>query len=339
LRNRHLLLLPTTVEPGEVGALLRARVPGAALERHGEARFGRASRIHGPFALSMEDAVDAGVPMPWTLSYALDAPAERDLPPPAAEDDRDGFAQAFPDGLPWGEEALALHLLVGLARRLRGAVRVSTPPDAAAAGAPVRLIQPDPDRAVDLVIHSPTWLDPHVVHGVVGHVVPGAELAVDAQEWNGPSPQAYSGGLVGDVLEPDPLTPFELDSLHAAADRFDMAALSREDTIDAYAVVAELATGATLGADGAIEVLVHVSDPGEPSVAGLDWGSHPFASYEIRWACAEPEERECRTPGESYLASRERVRPLVAAVARSLVEVTGGVITDEDGFPVDRYRL
>jgi len=167
LRSRHLLLLPTTVTPAEVGALIRSRVPDAALERDGEVRLGRHCRIHGPYELTMEDAVDAGVPMPWTLAYALDAPIEREDPPEPGHDDRDGFAHAFPDGLPWREEGRALHLLVGLARRLHGAVRVS-------GGA---LMHPDAERAVDVVIHSPTWLEPEVVHGIVARILPGAELA------------------------------------------------------------------------------------------------------------------------------------------------------------------
>lgn len=342
LRNRHLLLLPTTVGPRDVGELLRARVPDARLETQGIARLGRHCRIYGPFELTMEDAVDAGVPMPWTLAYALDAPIERDLPPAPGEDDRDGFAQAFPQGLPWREEARALHLMVGLARRLQGAVRIH--------GSGV-LIQPDPQRAVDLLVHSPTWLDPQVVHGIVVRVVPGAELAVAGTDWGGPGSEVYAGTYTQGL--DDPLSPAELEALHAMADQADLAALRARDTIDAYAVVAELAGLAALSygvrplpgghaggqQDGGIEVLVHVSAPGEPSVADQPWGASPFVTYEVRWACAEPEERERRLPASSYLASRERVRPVVNAVARALVEAVGGVVTDEEGFPVDRYHL
>ncbi|MBL8932855.1 MAG: hypothetical protein JNL54_22260 [Kineosporiaceae bacterium] len=337
LRSRHLLMLPSTVSPRDVGELLRSRVPDARLETQGIARLGRHCRVYGPFELSMEDAVDAGVPMPWTLVYALDAPVERDLPPHSGEDDRDGFAHAFPQGLPWREEGRALQLLVGLARRLQGAVRVH--------GTGV-VIQPDPMRGVDLLLHSPTWLEPHVVQGIVARVVPGAELAVDGQEWHGPDAHAYAGAYTAHATADDPLTPAELQALHAMADQVDLAALRAADTIDAFAVVAEFPGPAWIPGgvlpdhrDGAIEVLVHVSDPGEPSVAGQDWGAHPFVTYEVRWACAQPEERERRLPSSSYLASRERVQPLVAAVARALVEAAGGVVTDEEGFLVDRYHL
>ncbi len=326
LRSRHLLLLPTTVTPAEIGALIRSRVPDAALERDGEVRLGRHCRLTGPFELTMEDAVDAGVPMPWTLAYALDAPIEREDPPGPGDDDRDGFAHAFPDGLPWREEGRALQLLVGLARRLHGAVRVSGGP----------LMHPDADRAVDIVIHSPIWLDPEVVHGIVARVLPGAELAVDGQEWDGPDADAYSGAAIAAHTQDDPLTAEELHALHAAADQFDMESLAEEDTIDAYAVVGEVGPG---GVDGAIDVLVHVTEPGEPSVAEQEWAGFPFVTYEVRWASPDPEERERRVPGSAYLALRDRVRPVVNAVARALVEGTGGVLTDEDGFHLDRYQI
>ncbi len=331
LRERHLLLVPSTCPVAEISELVSCRVPSGSLLRDGEVRFGRHSRLSGPFELTMEQAVDADVPMPWTLAYALEAPHEREDPPPPGLDDRDGLARAFPDGLPWREEERALRLLVGLARRVHGAVRV-------AGGG---MLQPDPDRAVDILVHSPTWLDPELVHGIVLRVLPHAELAVDAADWAGPDEQAYSGARIAGDTGEDPLVAEELAALHVVADENDLQALADEDTIDAYAVVAELGErGADgHGVDGAVEVLVHVSDPGEPSVADQDWAAHPFVSYEVRWSCPEPEERERRRPSPSYVAARERVRPVVHAVAHALVEVSGGVVTDEDGFRLDRYTL
>ena len=329
LLTRHLLLVPSTVTAEQVDELVRSRVPHCELAATGEVPLGRRSKISGPFELSMEDAVDAGVPMPWTIAYALQAPVEREDPPLPGTDDRDGLAHAFPEGMPWREEGRGLQLLVALARRLHGAVRVA----GASSGS---LIQPDPDRSVDVLIHSPNWLEPQVVHGLVARILPAAQLAVDGQDWQGPDPEAYSGARIAHDTRHAPLDPHVLATLHAAADEVDLANLRAEDTIDAFAVVAEIAPDLT---DGAIEVLVHVSDPGEPSVAGQDWGQYPFVNYEVRWACPQPEERERRLPSSPYLAGRERIRPTLTDVARALVEVTGGVVTDEDGFWLDRYTL
>jgi hypothetical protein len=351
LREQHLLLLPSTVTATEVDELVRARVPDAELATTGQVRLGRRCRFSGPVELSMEDAVDAAVPMPWTLAYALQAPIEREDPPLPGVDDRDGFARAFPDGLPWREEGRALQLMVAMARRLHGVVRV-------AGGT---LIHPDPDRALDVLLHAPVWLEPEAVHGLVARVIPSARLATAGQDWSGPDVEAYSGDRIAEDTAHAPLSSSELAALHRAADEADLAVLHAEDTIDAYAVVADLLLPATewsadpyatsqapatrpdgtpiIVDDGAIEVLVHVSQPGEPSVVGNEWANYPFVSYEVRWACPLAEDRERRDPGEAYLASRERVRPHLAAVARYLVEATRGVVTDEDGFWLDRYTL
>ncbi len=324
LALRHLLLLPTTVDIDTVDTMLRDRLPNSDLYSTGEVQLGRHSRITGPYELSMEDAVDAGVPMPWTVCYALEAPFEREDPPIPGVDDRDGFAYAFPEGLPWRDEGRALHLLVSLARRLNGAVRV--------AGS-MAMILPDPDRAVDYVVHSPTWLDPEVLLGVVMRELPGATLAVEGQDWNGPPDEAYSGELIRQDTAADPLSPEQLYALHAAADSVDMQVLGEQVVIDAFAIVGDV------GWDGVIEVLVHLNDGEEPAVAGQPWAGQEFVTYEVRWSCPDPADRENRYPSAVFQASRARVAPLVARTARAIIEATGGVVVDEDGFSVDRYTL
>jgi len=327
LSAMHLLLVPSTMHPEDVGDLVRARVPGSELARTGCATLGRYSRLSGPYELSMEEAVDADVPMPWTVVYALGAPIEREDPPLPGLDDRDGFAQAFPQGLPWREEGRALQLLVSMARRVRGAVRV-----VGGSG----LIQPDPDRAVDVIVHSPYWLDPDVLLGVVQRALPSARLDIEGTDWTGPSDAAYSGAAVAGHLAGHPLSAQELADLHHLADRRDLQSLAGEDVIDGFAIAGELGRG---GEDGAVEVLVHVGREREPAVIGQAWADSPFVTYEIRWASTAWEERERRQPAAGYLASRDRVQPVVRAVARVIVEATGGVVTDEDGFWVDRYLL
>jgi hypothetical protein len=327
LSAMHLLLVPSTVHPDDVSDLVRARVPGSDLGATGCATLGRYSRLSGPHELSMEEAVDAAVPMPWTVVYALGAPIEREDPPLPGLDDRDGFARAFPHGLPWREEGRALQLLVAMSRRVHGAVRI-----AGGAG----LIQPDPERAVDVIVHSPYWLDPGVLLGVVQRALPTARLEIEGTDWNGPSDASYSGAVVAGYLAEHPLSPQELAAIHHVADRRDMQALAGEDVIDGFAIAGELGPQ---GGDGAVEVLVHVGREREPAVAGHPWAGSPFVTYEVRWASTAWEERERRLPSVGYLASRARVQPVVRAVARVIVEATGGVVTDEDGFWLDRYTL
>ena len=320
----HLLLTPATVDPEDVSRCLRDRLPGSDLAGAGEVTFGRRSRLSGPYLLTLEDAVDAAVPMPWTVCYCLETPVEREDPPLPGVDDRDGFAYAFPDGLPWRDEGRALLLMVALARRLRGAVRV--------AGS-LQVIMPDHRRAVDHIVHSPNWLEPEDLLAVVGRELPGARLATEGVEWNGPPDAAYTGELVAADIAADPLSAAELDRLHAAADARDMDVLSGDDVLDAFAISGDL------GQDGLIEVLVHLNDGDDPAVAAEPWARQEYATYEVRWSGTDPAERERRYPSDRFLASRIRAQLLVRAVTRSIIEVTGGVVLDEDGFRVDRHRL
>ncbi len=330
LRTAHLLLVPTTASSDEVSDLVRARVPLAGdLAKDGEVALGRLSRLTGPYVLTMEDAVAAGVPLPWTVVYALEAPVEREDPPPTGADDRDGFAQAFPAGLPWREEGRALQLLVAMARRVGGAVRV---------GASDRLIQPDPHRAVDHVVHSPFWLEPETLRGVVAREVPTARLAAEGETWTGPTEAAYTGALILADIAHEVVDSQGTVARHAAGAQVDMASLGAPDLFDAYAVIAPLGPG---GHHGAVEVLVHVAEPDEPAARGEDWGRRPFATYEVRWLCTDIDaaERERRRPDERFVAVRDRVAPVVVAVTGAVVEGTSGIVTDEDGFWLDRYRL
>jgi hypothetical protein len=318
----HLLLVPTTIDPETVSRLLRDRLPNSDLAGLGEITFGRRSRLTGPYELSLEDAVDAAVPMPWTVCYCLEAPVEREDPPLPGVDDRDGFAYAFTDGLPWRDEGRALSLLVSVARRVGGAVRV--------AGS-MEVIQPDPARAVDYFVHSPTWLDPEVLLAVVNRELPGAVLAVEGTDWTGPSDDAYAG--VDQAGQPDPLSTQELYTLHAMADQRDIQVLAGQDVIDAFAITADV------GWDGVIEVLVHLADGDTPAVEREAWAREEFVTYEVRWVNPDPAERESRYPSGPFLDSRSRVAPLVARTTRAIVEATHGVVVDEDGFQIDRYLL
>jgi hypothetical protein len=204
--------------------------------------------------------------MPWTICYALQVPAEREDPPLPGADDRDGFASAFPDGLPWRDEGRALHLLAALARRLGGAVRTA---------GTLQLIQPDPDRAVDYVVHAPYWLDPDVLLSVLLRDMPGAQLAVQGRPGTGPATRCTPARPTRrpPTTTPTRSRPSRSRRLHVAADEADLSRLGGTASLDGYAV-----TG-PLGADGMIEVSVHIGDADEPAVAGQPWADRPFVTY------------------------------------------------------------
>lgn len=316
LAETHLLLLPPDATVADVRSLVLTRVPDAVDAGPG-LRLGRHARLHGPLV------VDAGaarhVPGGWPLVYALAAPAERDAEPPwPGLTDREGLYRAFPDGLPVRAERRGVDLMLAIARRLGGAVRV------AASGV---VLRPDPASVVDLVVHAEVRLEPEATLAAVRAIRPSAHLQ-QQHLWEGPPRTALAGeGEAG-------LRPGLRAALHASADRFDAAARARPAG-DEYAVVVPVGPGSR---DGVVEVRVHAAESAPPALTGRRWLDRAI-SYEVRWGAPDQAQAEHDAPGPAHVSSRGAAHRVVDRVGAALLEATDGVAVDGDGFLVDRYDL
>lgn len=169
LAGRHLLLVPTVVAVDQVDALVRCWYPHSDLAGTGTADLGGRAGLHGPHELSMEAAVSADVPTPWSVAYDLEVDrSQREPAPPPRRPD--GLHRCFPEGLPTGAEMAGLELLLALARRLGGAVRTSGCQETLA---------PEPATAVETRVISPTWIRVADVAAVCAQEGGGVEVAVD----------------------------------------------------------------------------------------------------------------------------------------------------------------
>lgn len=319
LSETHLLLLPPDATVADVRSLVLTRLPDAVDGTPG-LRLGRHSRLHGPLVV---DASAAGhVPGGWPLVYALAAPRERDEPPWPGLTDSGGLYRAFPDGFPVRAERRGVDLMLAVARRLGGAVRV--------AGSGV-VLRPDPASVVDVVVHAQGWLGPEATLAVVRGVEPTARLATD------PGPRSAAPAGPGDEVS-DAVTglrPGLRLALHRAADRFDAAAKRAQAPLDRYAIVVEVGPEAR---DGVVEVRVHPAESAPPALTGRRWLDEAI-SYEVRWGAPDPAQAEHDAPGAEHRASRTAAHRVVDRVAGALLEVTDGVALDGDGFIIDRYDL
>ncbi|MGF1661473.1 MAG: hypothetical protein ACFCVG_03210 [Kineosporiaceae bacterium] len=194
LRDRHLLLVPTTTDPLDVDGLVRTWFPRTDLAS-GRTELPGIGFLAGPHELSMEAAVAAEVPTPWVVAYDLDGPRTRSAPPPARRPD--GLHRAFPDGLPAGGELAGLEFLLAVARRVGGGVRP--------AGSPEVLV-PDLAAAVDYRVVCPLWIRPADIAAILAHEGgPGAVVVVSAEGTPLDQPAAHPDGKPFDVrLDLDP---------------------------------------------------------------------------------------------------------------------------------------
>lgn len=200
----HLLVLASDVEEHEVPVLVRSLVPGADWFREPDAGLpgvlnllagdpdlaatspiptgvtpagtdgsppARAT-LTGPWRVDLRTRHDLALPEWATTAWVLDVDPERSPPAPDLPGGYGPLLDAFGLRHPIGLEREALDALMRCARRLAGALRV---------GSGV-LLEPDPDSAVDLTIHAPTWLDPEALERVLGpvlievEVMPGASM-------------------------------------------------------------------------------------------------------------------------------------------------------------------
>lgn len=329
----HLVLLPGDTDPELVDRLVRFRAPHSRLLETGSGWLARSSTITGPFYLAPDDAIALRVDPSWELVYAVHTPRERDAL--AFEDIGDPqvrawWMRAFPDGKPYREEGEAVDLALALARSLGGAVRP--------AGGQVTLVL-DPNRGVDLTIWSTLPLSPNQMLAVLQPVMPGVHpqgATPDPREWRtrarpvdtspwSVAPDEPASLDVASALSRDRLA--DIDAMSAAHDAY---ASAHDDGLDGYQL------------EGRDDVVVQaIAEDAVPPwiVARLGADDQLVLTYTVRWLPQNRSLKESEDLSPILRQARDRARQRVRAIARTLAEVTLGIITTSDGFEADRYQL
>ena len=345
LADRHLLALAADVTAEEVEVLALSRFAGVRWEAPvpdvaprgraardpmagvGVLRLSRHSTAAGPFALAAEAVSRLGLPPDTATGFLVVSPRERGEPPYPGGD-RDGLGRAFPTAMPIRDEERVLRWTVDAARRLAGSVRV-----AGRDGGTV--LVPDPGAAVDLTVWSGVWLEPPTALAVVHRAAPWARLAMEPAPWQGPATGPTRTPSAAAPVAAVPATPAPRlgervrRRLHDRADAYDAAALAAPDELTGYGIEIDL------GVDGLVVVEVGGDDVLPLVLRGLPWTQQGAALYRVRWEPADVEELEREVPTQAHRASRDRVQPVVTAVAAALHDVVGGEVADAAEFLVD----
>jgi hypothetical protein len=332
LQAAHLVLVPLDTDPELVDRMVRYRSQHARLLETGSGWLARSSSITGPYSLAPRDAVALHVPEHWQLAYAVHAPLERD---PGAFADigdpqvRAWWMRAFPNGKPFREEGDAVDLALALARHVGGAFRP--------AGGSVTIV-PDPHRGVDLTVWSVVPLGPEPMLLVLEKVLPGASLqGPGPNDWRvrplSPDTQPWTVDVhetaTLDVAEA--LTAERRDELEHVSRQHDAYALAHDEGLDGYAIT------------GRDDVLLEaMAEDAVPSWVDQRLGAQPtdlVVTFTVRWTPANVTLQEAEELSPILRRERDLARQRVRAVTRAVVEAVSGVITDSDGFEVDRYSL
>lgn len=164
-RSRHLLATGVGVIPEDIEALAISRCDTAAWVGPGTLRLLPGVHLSGPFEVDEQARTEFDLPREAGSAYVLDCPQRRGHPLPAELTGFDPILDAFASGVLTGVEQEAVDHLRAMARRLGGALRL------AGSGA---VVEPDPDSATDLTVHSPIWLEPAACLAAIREVAPAA---------------------------------------------------------------------------------------------------------------------------------------------------------------------
>ena len=181
--HHHLLLLAEDVDVEAIDILITSLVVGARWSTPGSTTVpgvldllphapgsGNRATLTGPWsAASFRDSL--GLPDWVSTAFVLDVEPDRSSAAPEIPGGYGPLLDAFGPRHPVELERQVLDVVYACARRLAGALRVTT-------GV---ILEPDPASAVDLTLHSPHWLDPDALAAVLASAMPGLELLPGAE--------------------------------------------------------------------------------------------------------------------------------------------------------------
>jgi hypothetical protein len=332
LAAAHLVLMPLGTDPELVDRMVRYRSQHSRLLETGRGWLARSSTITGPHSLTAQDAAALHVPGHWQLAYAVHTPVERD--PRALEEIGDPQLRAwwmrlFPTGKPFREEGDAVDLAIALARHTGGAFRP--------AGGTFTII-PDPRRGAALTVWSTVPLGPDPMLLVVRPAMPGARVQGEAHlDWRVRPMTTDRQPWTVDVDDPatldvaEALSDERLAEIEHLSRQHDAYALAHDEGLDGYAIT---------GLDNVL--LEAIAGDAVPPWIEQRLGTAPtdrVVTFSVRWAPPNVTVLEAEELSPILHRERDRARDRVRAVTRAVVEAVSGVITDDEGFEVDRYTL
>ncbi|MDC4233462.1 hypothetical protein M3T53_07040 [Actinomyces sp. B33] len=318
-RGHHLFLTTDEVDPSEVEALAVSVWDDAAWVGAGYLRLTSGAHLVGPWRIDAARRTDLDTPAPLTNAWILHCPASR-VAAPADQTLHGEWARAFPDGMPTGLEYRVLRVLHQMARRLAGGLRIC------GSG---RILEPDPDSAVNLSVYSPRWIAPE---DLLRALAPDFPRARDASAIPARVPGAREARSQEQAVARlrEGLGPVRPDlSTRIARARAEAAARpATPQVVEGYAIISPVGNRS--------DMVVEVRPvPRPPQVLRWEsWTTGTIVEYQVKWLPGGS--MEVPLTGVTRTARLERLRSLegIERATGIIVALAGGSVVDEDGFLV-----
>lgn len=155
----HLLLVDDVVTTDDVDSLVRSHYPQAWWPAPDTVVLEPGVELTGPWTVGPELRRRLDAPAWAERAWFTVCPQERGTEVPEALRGLDALMDAYPFAAPEGVELRTLMFLRAAARRIAGAIHL--------AGTAV-VLEPDPESAVDVSVHAPTYAEPDQVRRAIG---------------------------------------------------------------------------------------------------------------------------------------------------------------------------
>ncbi|MDY2941762.1 MAG: hypothetical protein SOS98_05510 [Varibaculum sp.] len=312
LYRSAVLLLRADVDATEVEALAVSLYPDAGWLGPGRLRLHGSIELRGPFTLPRPLGIEYGLPATATSAFEIvvkpDRGAALDPQAPIVDD----LSAAFADGMPQGEELLALRSTLSIAQRLAGSVAVR------GESAPAVVITPDPDALVNLQIYAPAWISEAELTDALRPLLPG--LARPQL----PSPSAF---------DPAPFMGEEASPALIRQARAETAAYQEYMSgIGSQTFGYQLRAAA--GHSSHVVVALAPTQMAPQALRFELWASRPMALYTVVWQPQFYDQAFARRLSRVMRVERLRVTTVIEQVAAVIARLSGGIAIDDAGFIV-----
>lgn len=325
-QQAHLLLLSEDVDPRELEALAVSIWATAHWAGPGQLFLFEGGSLKGPFKFTNSDMTALGIPQDLPQAWIIDVKPERTANNSQFIGSANTWGDYFTNEHPAGDELGLLNAVRRMSRRLAGAIRIATPKQNHNA---VRLVEPDPESAVNLRVYSHKWLEINDLTYLLEEFLPDihsigkATDSIAAADTNSRKNIDYAREISTAIMKR--LEIVKTQSLKT---------LTNTEKTESYGVLA------SIGNRSRVHISAQITDFLPMAIRHQPWPDGHSIEYAIQWIPSGQTKHGYNITeiseelNRSTRLERKRVRDEIEKIAYLIAKTVNGQILDEDGFLV-----